>query len=39
MTFKPAQGTKMGRDYTIYAIKNGRVEFFQRRGKQYVMVA
>lgn len=31
-------GTKMGKDFTIYAVKNGRVEFIKREGKQYVMV-
>lgn len=31
-------GTKMGKDFTIYAVKNGRVEFIKREGKQYVIV-
>ncbi len=38
MTFKPAGGTKVGRDYTIYAVKEGKVEFFKKQGRQYVMV-
>jgi len=38
MTFKPAEGVKAGRDYTIYAVKDGKVEFFRRQGRQYVMV-
>lgn len=36
--FRPGFGTKIGRDFTIYAVKEGRVEFVKRQGKQYVMV-
>jgi large subunit ribosomal protein L27 len=37
--FNAGAGTKLGRDFTIYAARDGRVEFIKREGKQYVMVA
>lgn len=36
--FKSGEGTKLGRDYTIYAIKSGTVEFIKRYGRSYVTV-
>ncbi|NIT04339.1 50S ribosomal protein L27 [Candidatus Saccharibacteria bacterium] len=38
MTVAPGQGVGMGRDFTLYALKDGRVEFFERQGKKYVSV-
>lgn len=32
-------GVDMGRDYTIFATKNGTVSFKTLRGKKYVVVA
>ncbi len=34
----PGQGTKMGKDYTIFAITSGTVNFSQRRGRKLVAV-
>lgn len=36
--FKAGQGTKLGRDYTIYAVKEGKVQFKVKHGRQYVTV-
>lgn len=34
--FHPGPGTKMGRDFTIFAVKEGIVEFGQKLGKKIV---
>ncbi|MDD3679426.1 MAG: 50S ribosomal protein L27 [Candidatus Shapirobacteria bacterium] len=34
----PGKGTKMGRDYTIFAVTSGIVGFIKRRGKKLVEV-
>ena len=34
----PGNGTDMGRDYTIYAVKAGKVNFKTARGKKYIEV-
>lgn len=34
----PGGGTRMGRDFTIFAIKEGKVSFATRSGKKYVSV-
>ncbi len=34
----PGEGTKMGKDYTIYAVKQGLVEYYQRLGRKYVRI-
>lgn len=39
MTFKPGDGTKAGRDYTIYSMREGKVEFKTKRGEKYVHVS
>lgn len=31
-------GTKMGKDYTIYAITDGMVTFYERQAKKFVAV-
>lgn len=36
--FHPGEGVGMGRDHTIYALKEGIVEFFVRLGKKYIKV-
>jgi large subunit ribosomal protein L27 len=36
--FKAGPGTMLGRDFTIMAIKEGTVRFYQRYGKKYVAV-
>jgi len=37
-TFHPASGTKMGRDFTIFALKEGKVNFRVLFGKKIVEV-
>ncbi len=34
----PGDGVSMGRDYTIFAAKNGVVDFKTLRGKKYIQV-
>jgi large subunit ribosomal protein L27 len=36
--FHPGVGTKMGHDFTIYAINNGKVSFRKLKDKQLVEV-
>lgn len=36
--FSPGPGVGMGNDFTIFATAEGRVNFFTRRGRQYVTV-
>ncbi len=36
--FYPGEGTKLGRDHTIFAILSGIVKFRQRLGKKFVEV-
>ncbi len=36
--FFPGDGTKQGNDFTIYAIKEGRVSFIKRLGRQIIKV-
>ncbi len=36
--FHPGKGVSMGKDYTLYAIEEGKVQFKQLRGKQIVEV-
>ncbi len=36
--FFAGQGTKLGRDYTIFALKGGVVGFKTLRGKKYIEV-
>lgn len=37
--FHPGQQVGMGRDYTLFALKDGRVEFVARNGKKIISVA
>lgn len=34
----PGNGVSMGRDYTIFSLTQGKVQFFTKQGKQYVSV-
>ncbi len=36
--FHPGENVGMGRDYTLFALKDGVVEFSERRGRKYVNV-
>jgi len=36
--FKPGPGAEMGRDFTIFAVSQGTVNFKTLRGKKYVEV-
>lgn len=36
--FSAGVGTKLGGDYTLYAIKEGIVKFYQRLSKKYISV-
>jgi large subunit ribosomal protein L27 len=36
--FHPGLNVKMGKDFTLYAIKSGIVAFIQRRGRKLVSV-
>lgn len=37
-SFHPGLGTKMGRDYTIFSLKDGKVSFRTLKGRQLVEV-
>lgn len=34
----PGEGVKMGRDFTLFAVKTGKVAFKSRLGRTYVLV-
>lgn len=36
--FHPGDGTGMGKDHTIYAIKEGEVKFREKGGDKYIAV-
>lgn len=36
--FHPGEGVKLGNDYTLYAIRDGKVKFYERSGKHFVSV-
>lgn len=36
--FNSGKGTKLGKDFTIYAIRPGVVKFFKKLGKNFVSV-
>ncbi|MGB9911159.1 MAG: 50S ribosomal protein L27 [Microgenomates group bacterium] len=36
--FHPGKGVGMGRDFTLFALKEGKVEFSQKYGKKYINV-
>lgn len=37
--FHSGIGTKIGKDFTIYAIKSGKVKFITKHGRKFVTVA
>ncbi|MBL7159167.1 50S ribosomal protein L27 [Candidatus Microgenomates bacterium] len=37
--FHPGEGTKMGRDFTIYSIREGKVLFKQKLGNKFIVVS
>jgi len=37
--FHPGEGVKIGRDYTLFAIREGIVKFRQRFGKKIVSIS
>lgn len=37
--YRAGSGTKLGRDYTIYAIRSGKVHFVKKYGRNYVTVS
>ncbi|MFH1840778.1 MAG: 50S ribosomal protein L27 [Candidatus Shapirobacteria bacterium] len=37
--FHPGEGVRMGRDFTLFALKEGIVKFGKRRGKKIVYVS
>lgn len=37
-TFHSGPGTKLGKDFTLYSIKQGIVKFFKKQGKKYISV-
>jgi len=36
--FHPGDGVSLGRDFTLFALKEGKVAFKKRRGKQLVAI-
>lgn len=38
MEFKPGMGTKAGKDYTIFAMRPGKVSFVSKQGTKYITV-
>lgn len=36
--YHPSDGVKMGRDHTLYAVKDGTVKFKNKMGKRVVIV-
>lgn len=37
-TFHAGDGVRMGKDFTLYAIKSGIIKFFRRQGRKLVSV-
>ena len=38
LTFKPGKGVMVGKDYTIFAVQTGIVQFESDKGRKYVSV-
>jgi large subunit ribosomal protein L27 len=36
--YHPGVGTKIGRGFTIYAVKKGTVQFINKKGKKFINV-
>ena len=37
-TFRAGAGVSVGRDFTIYAIKDGEIKFYRRLGRKFIAV-
>lgn len=37
-TVRPGLGVKMGKDFTVYSIKEGTVKFSYKQGRKYISV-
>ena len=37
-TFHPGKGVGLGRDYTIFAVEHGVVQFIERQGRRFINV-
>ncbi len=37
--FFPGQGVGMGKDYTIFATREGQVQFITKRGRKFINIA
>lgn len=37
-TFHPGEGMKQGRDFTLYSLKKGLIQFIKRSGRQFITV-
>ena len=38
LTFKPGHGVRIGKDYTIFAIRDGLVKYESDKGRKFVSV-
>lgn len=38
-SFHPGLGVGMGKDFTLFALREGSVAFVQKKGRKYVMVS
>lgn len=36
--FHVGEGVQLGKDFTVFAVKQGRVQFFTKLGKKYVKI-
>lgn len=36
--FRAGDGIGVGKDYTLYALKDGQISFFKKQGKKYVKI-
>jgi len=36
--FRPGKNVGMGRDFTLYALKEGLVSFIRKKGKKYIEI-
>ncbi len=37
--FRAGDGARLGDDYTLYAVKEGTVNYYQKQGKKYISVS
>lgn len=36
--FHPGENASLGRDYTLFALKQGKVEFYTKQGRKFIRV-